>query len=85
MKVLAINRLACVNVEALADALIDNELSVETNLLVLPHLSRCHHCKVLIEEKTRIKRILHASVIRIVAPPSLARDLRVLIRSSTAC
>jgi len=56
MKVLAINRLACLDVEGLADALIDNELSVETNLLVLPHLSRCHHCKATIEEKIRIKR-----------------------------
>src|SRR5882724_2075337 len=76
MKVLAINRLVCVNVEALADALIDNELSVETNLLVLPHLSRCHDCKAMMQEKTRIKQMLRVCVRRIVAPGRLVRVVR---------
>jgi predicted anti-sigma-YlaC factor YlaD len=71
MKVISIGRFECREVRELADAFIDNELLVETNLQVLGHLGRCRDCRAFVEEKSRLKRLVYSSVKQLDVPEAL--------------
>lgn len=68
----------CQDLRRYLEPWLDDELSLETQLTILPHLENCSHCRALFESETRIRSRLQDALSAEVAP----QRLRARIHSS---
>jgi predicted anti-sigma-YlaC factor YlaD len=76
MKVILTSRIGCSEVRKLADAYLDDELSVETKRRVLEHTRSCEACRDWISASARLKHRVQNAVRRLEIPAHFRRELR---------
>jgi hypothetical protein len=76
MNVVNFNERSCEKYRRYFDAYLDNELLVETNQDVLQHLTFCAECNRMLEDRSRVKRLVREAVTREGAPPELLSAVR---------
>jgi len=79
MKAIVTSRIACSEARKLADAYLDNELSIEIKRLVLEHMESCPACCEWIGASARLRRRVQNAVRRLEAPAHFRRELRAAI------
>ncbi len=76
MKVILTSRIACSEVQKLADACLDEELSAETKRRVLEHTQNCEACRDWISAIGRLRHRVQSAVRRLEIPAHFRRGLR---------
>jgi len=75
MKVILTSRIACSEARKLADAYLDNELSIETKRRVLEHTQSCEACRDWIRASARLRHRVQSAVRRLEIPAHFRREL----------
>ena len=79
MKVILTSRIACSAARKLADAYLDNDLSIETKRLVLDHTQSCEACLEWVSASARLRHRVQNAVRLLEIPAHFRRELRVAI------
>jgi anti-sigma factor (TIGR02949 family) len=81
MNVIQFESKTCEKIRSYLDSYLSNELLIETNHEVFKHLEACRECSAELENRTRVKSLLHQAARKHQAPPGLELRIRNDIRA----